>query len=168
MYVYAWNPERPIGEAERAKIVQGHGIIAAVDDDYRPFANRSNDFRIDREAQKVQSFTGVPGLAEQDLMIQQSQGLICDRSLETLTATDAGVVRFRRTVMAEAEALAASGEAPLAARLPQAYRTRPGSWIAAEGLAFEAVMEERFADRLSRVAPPPPRAKASAAGARRR
>ncbi len=152
MYTYAWNPERDIGAEERAKIDRGHGIIAHVDADYRPFANLANDFLVDREAQKHRSFTGVAGLAEQDLMIQQSQGRIADRTAETLTATDAAVVRFLRAVMAGAEALAGRGEEPTAPWLAEAFRARPGSWVAAEGLEFEAVMEERFGDSLGRVA----------------
>ena len=152
MYTYAWNPERDIGAEERAKLDAGHGIVAHVDADYRPHANRANDYLIDREAQKHGSYTGVPGLAEQDLMIQQSQGRIADRTREILTATDAAVVRFRRTVMAGATALAESGEAPTAPYLASAFRTRPGSWIAAEGREFEAVLQERFGDPLGRVA----------------
>ena len=151
VYVYAWNPELPIGAAERAKLAKGHGIIAEVGPDYVPLRNRANDFLIDRAAQKHASYTGVRGLAEQDAMIQQSQGRIADRAQETLTATDAAVVRFRRTVMAGAEAVAETGEDPAAARQAAAYRARPGSWIAAEGTPFETVMEERFGDPLGRV-----------------
>ncbi len=152
MYTYAWNPERDIGPEERARIERGHGIVASVDESYRPRANRDNDYLIDREAQRYRSFTGVPGLAEQDLMIQQSQGRIADRTRETLTATDGAVVRFRRTVMSAARALAESGEEPSAPYLAEAFRTRPGSWVAAEGTDFEAVMVERFGDPLGRVA----------------
>ena len=153
MYCYAWNPERPLGEAERRKMAeQGHGIIARVGPDYVPVANRSNEYLIDRTRQKQSTFTGVPGLAEQDIMIQQSQGFIADRTKEMLTATDAAVVRFRRTVLAAAKAVAETGVEPDAVRMPDAYRTRPGSWIAAEGTSFEDVMLERFGDPLGRVA----------------
>ena len=110
MYTYAWNPERTIDVAERDKLAAGHGIFAELGSDYVPLRNRSNDFMIDRDVQKHQTFTGVKGLAEQDAMIQQSQGYIVDRTREHLTATDAAVVRFRRTVMAGARDLSAGVE----------------------------------------------------------
>ena len=139
-YTYAWNPERPIGEEERAKLRRGHGIIAELDADYMPLKNRGNDFLIDREAQRHVSFTGVKGLAEQDAMIQQSQGRIVDRTRETLTATDAAVVRFRGIVLAAARTLADHGETPTAPWQHEAYCTRPGSWIGKQGTAFEDVL----------------------------
>lgn len=150
IYVYAWNPEREIGPEERAKFRKGHGIIAETGPGYVPLRNRSNDFEIDRTVQKTGTFTGVKGLAEQDLMIQQSQGFIADRTRETLTATDAAVVKFRRTLLAGAKALAA-GEEPEAPWRPDAYCTRPGSWFAAEGTDFEDVLVERFGDSRGRV-----------------
>jgi nitrite reductase/ring-hydroxylating ferredoxin subunit len=150
IYTYAWNPEREIGPEERAKLAGGFGIIAALDENYVPFANRGNDFNIDRELQRTTSFTGVRGLAEQDLMVQQSQGYIADRTRENLTATDAAVVKFRRTLLAGARALAAGEEPPQPWRA-DAYRTRPGSWFAAEGIDFEDVLMERFGHQRGRV-----------------
>jgi len=150
VYTYAWNPDRIIDDDERAKFVRGYGIIAELDEHYVPLRNRSNDFQIDREAQKQRTFTGVKGLAEQDAMIQQSQGYIADRTRENLTATDAAIVRFRRTVMDGARSLAA-GEEPRAPWLHDYYRTRPGSWFAAEGVPLSDVLMERFGDPLGRV-----------------
>lgn len=150
IYCYAWNPEREIGGEERAKIRDGHGIIAKVGPDYVPLKNRSNDFEIDRAAQKSVSYTGVKGLAEQDLMIQQSQGFIADRTRETLTATDAAVVKFRRTLLSAAKALATGDEPPQPWR-SDAYCTRPGSWFAEEGTDFEEVLLERFGDNRGRI-----------------
>ena len=115
-----------------------------------PVRNRSNDFQIDRAAQKTATFTGIKGLAEQDLMIQQSQGYIVDRTAETLTATDAAIVKFRRTLLAAAKALAA-GDEPTQPWRAEAYRTRPGSWFAAAGVDFEDVLVERFGDPRGRV-----------------
>ncbi|MEH6545141.1 MAG: Rieske 2Fe-2S domain-containing protein [Sneathiella sp.] len=152
VFTYAWNPEHTIGDAERAKLRKGHGVIAELGPDYRPLKNRSNDFMIDRDDQKHRTFTGVKGLAEQDAMIQQSQGYIVDRTRENLTATDTAIVRFRRAVMAGASALAAGTE-PEAPRLHDYYKTRPGSWFAADGVPFDDVLQERFGDPLGRVPP---------------
>ncbi len=150
MYTYGWNPERPIGEAERAKLDGGHGIVAAVDEHFIGIRNKRNDYLIDRCEQREKTFTGVRGLAEQDAMIQESQGLIADPTRESLTATDAAVVRFRRTVLTQAEHLA-NGEEPVAPSRHQHYNTRPGSWMATAGMALEEVMVERFGEPLGRM-----------------
>ncbi len=150
MFTYAWNPERVIGEEERVRLHAGHALFTELGRDYVPVRNRSNDFQIDREAQKRRTFTGVKGLAEQDAMIQQSQGYVFDRTRENLTATDAAIVRFRRRVMAGAAALA-RGEEPTAPWQHDLYRTRPGSWFAPEGASFDEVLLERFGDPLGRV-----------------
>lgn len=150
MYTYAWNPDRPLGDAEREKLEAGHGIVAAVDEHYHGIRNRGNDYLIDRQAQRTVSFTGVRGLAEQDAMIQESQGFITDRTRENLTATDAAVVRFRKVVMDGATALG-RGTSPRAPLLAQYYKSRPGSWLAQDGSPMEDVMVERFGDRLGRV-----------------
>jgi len=151
MYVYAWNPEQAFDDAELAQLKSGFGIIAKVGPDYLPLSNRGNDYLIDRERQKRVNYTGIQGLAEQDLMIQQSQGPILDRTRETLTATDAAVVRFRRTLMGAAEGLATRGEEPAAPWRHEFYRTRPGAWVAQADTPMEEVMRQRFGDPLGRV-----------------
>lgn len=145
-YVYAWNPERPIQANEREKYRRGYGIIAKVDSEYRPFSNLENDFLIDRNDQKHVSFTGIKGFAEQDAMIQQCQGSIADRTQETLTVTDAAVVRFRRVLIREAKALCENNQEPKAPLFHKAYCTRPGSWITRPGRSLENVLLERFGD----------------------
>ena len=101
--------------------------------------------------QKNQTFTGVKGLAEQDIMIQQSQGFVADRTRENLTATDAAIVRFRRTVLEGARALVENDIEPEAPWQHEAYRTRPGSWFATEGMEFEEVLVARFGHERGRV-----------------
>jgi phthalate 4,5-dioxygenase oxygenase subunit len=155
IYTYAWNPQRPLADDEVAKFARGHGVIAEVDANFLPVRNRSNEYLIDRQMQKTVNFTGVSGVAEQDAMIQDSQGRISDRTQEHLTASDAAIVRFRRTVMAGARALAAGTE-PQAPWKPEAYKLRSGSWFAAQGVSFEQVMMERFGDSAGRVKTPTP------------
>jgi phthalate 4,5-dioxygenase oxygenase subunit len=150
IYTYAWNPERPLSAAERVKFSAGHSVIAEVGPDYVPLRNRDNDYRIDRGDQKHRSFTGVRGVAEQDAMIQESQGAIADRTREHLTPTDAAIVHFRRVLLAGAKALAA-GREPEAPWRDAAYRLRSGSWVAPAGVPFETVMKQRFGDPIGAV-----------------
>jgi phthalate 4,5-dioxygenase oxygenase subunit len=143
IYTYAWNPDRPLTEEEHAKFKSGHGVVAEVDDKFIPIRNRSNEYLIDRQLQKHVNFTGVRGVAEQDAMIQDSQGRIADRTREHLSASDAAISRFRRAVLGGAKALL-GGIEPEAPFKHESYKLRSGSWIAAEGVPFEQVMLERF------------------------
>ena len=91
------------------------------------------------------SFTGITGLSAQDACVQDSQGRKADRTRETLTPSDEGVVRFRKLILGLARKLA-TGERPQAARTPDAYTTRSGGAIAAEGTGLAEVMSDRFGD----------------------
>lgn len=152
IYSYAWNPDRPIGDEERAKLRSGHGIMPELGPNYVPIRNRDNDYLIDRDDQKHRTYTGVKGIAEQDAMAQDSQGFIADRTREHLTATDIGVIRFRQVVLGGVKALT-GGTEPAAARRPDAYRLRSGSWIADTSAPFENVMAERFGNAVGHVSP---------------
>ena len=115
-----------------------------------PLRNRANDYLIDRHEQKKVSFTGIRGIAEQDTMAQESQGAIADRSREHLTATDIGVVHFRRLMLKEAKNLR-DGMEPPAAQHPWSYRLRSGGAVLAGDLSFKQVMEQRFGSATGKV-----------------
>ena len=137
---------RPLTEDEIEKFKAGHGVIAEVDESYIPIRNRSNNYLIDREMQKYVNYTGVRGVAEQDAMIQDSQGRIADRTTEHLCASDIAIVQFRRKVMDGAKAIS-QGIKPIAPSKPGSYTLRSGSYIAEEGASFEDVMQARFGSR---------------------
>ena len=151
IYIYGWHPDRPITKDERAKFDKGgYGQFAELGLGYVPLRNRSNDYLIDREAQKNLSFTGIRGIAEQDTMAQESQGLIADRTREHLTATDVAVVHFRRLMLKEAKALR-GGKEPAAAARHESYCLRSGGAVLSSGLSFEQVMMQRFGSVTGKV-----------------
>ena len=152
IYCYAWNPARALSAEERSKISAGHGVFAALGPGYVPLRNRANHYLLDRDDQKHVSFTGVRGVAEQDAMIQDSQGLIVDRTREQLGPTDLAIVHFRRTMLAGANDLRA-GTTPSAASNGAAYLLRSGSAIADGALPFDEVMRARFGDAAGKVTP---------------
>ena len=144
IYVYAWHPERALQDDERARYAKGgFGQFAELGPDYVPLRNRNNDYLINRDEQKHRSFTGVRGIAEQDAMAQDSQGLILDRTREHLSPTDVGVVRFRRVMLESAKALR-DGREPAAAQRHEQYNVRAGGAMANSGVPFEDVMRNRF------------------------
>src|ERR1051326_8552916 len=70
-----------------------------------PAANARNDYRIDRPVQRTRTFSGIPGVSEQDLAVQESMGAICDRPKEHLGSSDLGIIATRRRILQAAEAL---------------------------------------------------------------
>jgi hypothetical protein len=78
----------------------GKGIHAKVDSNYRPIANKDNDYLMDRAAQKAgRSYSGIEGFAMQDASIQESMGPIVDRTKETLVSTDSGIIMARQRLL---------------------------------------------------------------------
>jgi hypothetical protein len=151
VYVYAWHPDRPLTADERARFDRGgYGQMAELGPDFLPVRNRSNDYLIDREDQAQRSYTGVRGVAEQDQMAQESQGIIADRTREHLSPTDIGIVRFRRAMLDAVKALQ-DGEEPAPARCAESYRLRAGGAIASSRLSLAEVMRERFGSVSGRV-----------------
>jgi phenylpropionate dioxygenase-like ring-hydroxylating dioxygenase large terminal subunit len=150
VYCYTWNPDRPLTEAERAKFRAGRSVHAEVDPRWVPIRNRDNDYLIDRLDQKLRTFTGIRGVSEQDAAIQDSQGVIADRTREHLGPTDAAIIQFRRMMLAGARDLRAGVE-PAAARLGALYTVRSGSALADRSVSFAEVMQARFGDRLGRA-----------------
>jgi phthalate 4,5-dioxygenase len=60
---------------------------------------RANDWLIDRAVQRTKTFTGIPGLNNQDLAVQESMGPLVDRSREHLGSTDKAIIQFRRSLL---------------------------------------------------------------------
>ena len=150
VYCYTWNPDRSLSDGERAQYRAGRTVHAMLDERWVPLRNRDNDYLIDRDVQKRKTFTGIEGVSEQDAMIQDSQGLIADRTREHLGPTDAAIIEFRRQILRGARALR-DGVEPAAARDAAGYRVRGGSIVAERGLSFADVMTKRFGDPTGRV-----------------
>ncbi|MBS0519212.1 MAG: Rieske 2Fe-2S domain-containing protein [Proteobacteria bacterium] len=143
IFTYCWQPERPFTNTERTKFAGGFNVHAEVDKDYMPLRNLRNDYLLDRQAQKSESYSGIVGVSEQDAAIQDSQGPIQDRTREHLGPTDLGIVEFRKLLMGAARALG-QGEEPKSAHAASRYAVRSGGWIAAPDRDLAAVMTERF------------------------
>ena len=150
IYVYAWNPDRHLDAAELEQYASGGAVFSEVDAGFKPLRHRGNEYLMDRQRQKHENFTGIVGVSEQDAAIQDSQGLIADRTREMLSSTDLGVVRFRHLMLEAAEQVA-QGRSPLGRDDPMAYNVRAGAQVAPEGLGLSEVMQLRFGHPLGYV-----------------
>ena len=67
--------------------------------DFRKLRNKDNDWMLDRQAQKRETFTGIEGINLQDHAVQESMGPIVDRSREHLVASDKAIVAARHLLL---------------------------------------------------------------------
>jgi phenylpropionate dioxygenase-like ring-hydroxylating dioxygenase large terminal subunit len=165
IYCYSWHPDRPLTAEEREKLRRGHTVHSEVDANWMPIRNKANNYRLDRTEQKLRSFTGIEGVSEQDAAIQNSQGVIADRTREFLGPTDLGIVRFRQLLLGSAKRLAA-GQAPTAAAAPDAYRVRSGGTMGPSALPVPEVMIRRFGHPHGLIGAPQAHDRADASPAR--
>jgi phthalate 4,5-dioxygenase oxygenase subunit len=104
----------PPGREALASSAMGAGgpRSTAVATETRSRASRDNDYYIDREQQREVSYTGIRGIAQQDMAVTESMGAIYDRSHEHLGTTDASIIRMRRMLIKAARDLANGTEPP--------------------------------------------------------
>ena len=95
---------------------------------WRLSACESNDYLIDREVQRSESYTGIEGIHLQDQAITESMGPVYDRTQENLGTSDAMIVRTRRRLIRSAVAHR-EGTTPPGVDSPELYRQRSGGII---------------------------------------
>jgi len=102
---------------------------------WRLIQNRSNDYMRDWEAQKaMKSYSGIPGISNQDLAVVESMGEIYDRSHEHLGTSDAMIIRLRRLLIRAAQELRSDGTVPPGVDNPEGYRLRSGGIVLPNGV----------------------------------
>jgi phenylpropionate dioxygenase-like ring-hydroxylating dioxygenase large terminal subunit len=104
---FDYHPTRPLTQEQVHAMREGKGIhVKYVPGTFRPFANKDNDYLIDRAAQKAgRTFSGVEGIAMQDASLQESMGPIVDRTKENLVSTDNGIIMARHRLLRAVKAL---------------------------------------------------------------
>jgi hypothetical protein len=129
-----WSPDKPVG---RFPVVE-------TDARFRAIQNKSNDYLIDRQLQKTQSFTGIRGVRVQDMAVQEDQrGPLSDRSREHLGASDLGVIATRRMLLKQLKALQ-KGQSPKQPSAPNAYHVRSLAMNAPRNVPWQDLMREHM------------------------
>lgn len=112
-----------------------------VDDAFVALQNKSNDYLIDRVAQKTVSYTGIKGIRVQDMAVQEDQrGPISERWREHLGSSDTGVIATRRRLMAQARLLE-QGQEPPQPREPSVYNVRSLAMVAPREVPWQELMK---------------------------
>jgi nitrite reductase/ring-hydroxylating ferredoxin subunit len=129
-YAFTWHPLRPLNATELAFAEFAFKAEFLPGDPARPGSewlqvnNRTNDYGLDRGAQRTQSFSGIPIGVIQDQAITESMGPIYDRTQEHLVPSDKGIVLARSVFLRAAKALRDQGVTPPGVNTPEAYRIR--------------------------------------------
>jgi phthalate 4,5-dioxygenase oxygenase subunit len=112
--VYNWEysaTDAPLTAEDRLERRLGNGPLDVDQTTFRPIRNRGNNYLLDRQVQKTESFTGIDGINVQDRAIQEGMGPIVDRSREHLGPADRAIIQARRLLL-EAVRVVSEGGAP--------------------------------------------------------
>ncbi|HLF78634.1 MAG TPA: Rieske 2Fe-2S domain-containing protein [Dehalococcoidia bacterium] len=151
--VYNWEytyGEQPFSEDERALKGTGNqfGVDIDIEAGFKSKLNKRNRYGIDRQVQKTQTFTGIPGTNTQDRAVQESMGPIPDRSLERLGTTDRAIISTRSQLLKAIQQVQAGEDPP--GVLPVYYKLRALESVVKAGESWYEVM----APRLFQTEPP--------------
>jgi phthalate 4,5-dioxygenase len=145
---WAWSfdyrPDRALTQEERQAMEEGKGIHVAYEpgSNFRPLANKDNDYLIDREAQRRgDTYSGVDGIAMQDASLQESMGPIVDRTKENLVSTDNGIIMARHKLRKAALALEKDGTEPPGVD-PEHHKVRSAALVLPADQAFQEAGRE--------------------------
>jgi len=113
---------------------------------WRLAANASNDYMIDREAQRNDEiFTGITGLHLQDQAVTESMGPITDHEWEHLAPSDRMITRTRRNLVKAARALAEEHKLPPGVENPDLFlAARSGDFLAPRDVDWMDAYWERM------------------------
>lgn len=113
---------------------------------YRTAQNPSNDYFIDRDLQRRNSFTGIEHIHIQDQAMTESMGGITDHSFENLAVSDRMIAITRRRLLQAAKAFAENGTLPPGAATPEAYGdVRGGFFVAPAERPWPEVYHQQLA-----------------------
>jgi phenylpropionate dioxygenase-like ring-hydroxylating dioxygenase large terminal subunit len=147
-----WQADAPYSAAEKAAMRHGQGIHSELETGTRsptlpymppghvPTHNRWNDYQIDREMQRQETYTGIKDFGAQDYSIQEGMGIISDRSTEHLGVTDRGIIAMRRMLIDSARDLL-EGIEPASAHNPESYWVHGGQTLLSVDADWEQAEE---------------------------
>lgn len=124
-YFFQGSYERPFDAETRARRELRAGMRPGIDldADFRRVQRRENDWMQDRASMRGPngSFSGIFGVQNQDMAVQESMGKLYDRRKEHLGTSDVAVIRMRRVMLDSVRAFTERGEPPVGLAEPVPY-----------------------------------------------
>ena len=124
----------------------GRGPDDLIPGTFKPRRNASNDYMIDRQAQKTRSFTGIEGVNTQDIAIQETMGAIYDRTKEHLGTSDLAVITARRLLI-QAATDVREGRDPIGAMGTSSHSVRAAEMVIPEDLHWHDAIKGELVAR---------------------
>jgi len=100
--VFNWEystTDEAFSDEDRLERRLGNGPLDVDQTTFRSRRNRQNNYLLDRNIQRTETFTGIDGVNVQDRAIQESMGRVVDRSREHLGSADKAVIQARRLLL---------------------------------------------------------------------
>ena len=110
MHAFSGSPGR--GDPQAAAILAAQPQKPGAPGVAQRYVEPENGYLLDREDQRVRSYTGIPGVVQQDLAVTESMGAVYDRSHEHLGTSDRAIIRMRQMLVKAAKDLADGIEPP--------------------------------------------------------
>lgn len=122
MFIFTQVQDTPIEDNARAARAKRAGMQIGIDLDgeYRKIRTSANNWLQDRAAMAAGDFTGIKGVNNEDIAVQESMGPVYDRTKEHLAASDTAVIRMRR-IMLDGLRNFLDGAPPVGLGAPVAY-----------------------------------------------
>jgi phthalate 4,5-dioxygenase oxygenase subunit len=111
VYNWEYSDSAPLTAEDRLERRLGNGPLDVDQTTFRAIRNRRNNYLLDRQVQKAESFTGIDGINVQDRAVQEGMGAIVDRSREHLGPADRAIIQARRLLL-EAVGVVSEGGTP--------------------------------------------------------
>jgi nitrite reductase/ring-hydroxylating ferredoxin subunit len=147
-FTIAWRPDEPLTPADIERIESWTSVHTEVDPrTFKPLRNKANDYLVDRQAQRTESFSGIRGIREQDLAVQENMGAIYDRTQEHLGTSDTAIIAMRRRLLKTVRELQA-GKEPYEAQHGEIYRVRSAIAHLNRDVPFHEGAKERLIARV--------------------
>jgi hypothetical protein len=111
---FMYSLDEPLTDEQRREYGNGNGPDHVDQTSFRSIRNARNNWGIDRQVQKTETFSGIEGVNTQDRAVQESMGPIVDRSQEYLGAADKAIIAMRRLLLQAINSVEAGGDPPAA------------------------------------------------------
>jgi hypothetical protein len=113
-FMYRFAGEDAFTEEDRREYGNGNGPDHVDQQTFRAIRNAHNNFGIDRQVQKTETFSGIEGVNTQDRAVQESMGPVVDRSEEYLGPADKAIIAMRRLLLQAVMTVESGGDPPAA------------------------------------------------------
>lgn len=101
--------DKPVDEADE-RMRAGVRLGVDVSEDHHSARTAANNWLQDREAMREgRSFSGIYGIMNEDIAVQESMGPIYDRSREHIGTADRAIIHMRRVMLNSARRVAEGG-----------------------------------------------------------